>query len=111
VAHVQLEKCFSEDAVSRSASQVWDLIKKCVVSAAEDTMVWALCADWDLLDDEVEFPETDTSEFELDILAVRERKPPARKSAKRATDPNDADLVSTFKQLRENTPLEVPTRN
>ena len=102
MSHVQLEKFFSKDTVSRLASQVGDPITKCVVSAA-DTMVQKLVADWDLHDDEFDFPETDIPKFELDISAVQDRKPPARKSAKRATDPNNADLVSTFKQQREST--------
>ena len=103
ISHGQLEKCFSQDAVSRSAACVWDPIKKCVVSAA-DNVSNALIEDLDL-DDEYEFLDTDTSRFELDISAVQmESIPAARKSAKRATDPNNADSVSTFKQQRENNP-------
>ena len=103
MSHGQLEKCFSQEAVSQSAACVWDPIKKCVVSAA-DNMINAIIDDLDL-DDEYEFLDTDTSKFELDISAVqKESKPAARKSAKRATDPNDADSISTFKRQRENNP-------
>ena len=110
ISHVQLEKCFSEDAVSRSAACVWDSVRKCVVSNA-DNMITALIDDLDL-DDEYEFPDTDTSRFELDISAVQQRSnPPARKSAKRANDPNDADSVSTFKRQRENIQAGVATSN
>jgi hypothetical protein len=99
--HVQLEKCFSEEAVARLVSCVWDLIKKCVVSAA-DNRINALIEDMDF-DEEFEFLDTDTTKYELDILVVqKEAKLAARKSTKRATDPNDADSVSTFKQQREN---------
>jgi hypothetical protein len=110
IAHAQLEKCFSPEAVARSVTCAWDPIKKCVVSAA-DTMVRRLIEDMDL-DDKFEFPDTDTSKFELDISAVyNESKPPARTSAKRATDQNEADLVSTFKWQRENSVSEVATSN
>jgi hypothetical protein len=72
-----------------------------VVSAA-DKVINSLIEDLDL-DDEYEFLDTDTSRFELDISAVQmEIIPAPRKSAKRATDPNDADSVSTFKRQREN---------
>ena len=90
ILHVQLEKCFSQDAVSRSTACVWDPIKKCVVSAA-DNIINALIDDFDL-DDEYKFLKTDTSKFELDISAVqRDSQPAARKSADCATEPNDED--------------------
>jgi hypothetical protein len=69
MAHGQLEKYFSEDAVSRLAACIWDPIKKCVVSAADNT-VNALSEDLDL-DDKFRLTFTDTSKFELDITVVQ----------------------------------------
>jgi hypothetical protein len=99
--HGQLEKCFSTDAVRRAASSRWDPVKNCVVSAA-DTAINAICEDWDI-DDEFEFPDTDTSKFELDLSAIlKENKPMASaKPGKNSTDPYDKDSVSTFKSQRE----------
>ena len=66
--HGQLDKCFSRDAVKRALSYRWDEVKGCVVLAAdkavEDLIEW-----WDL-DEEYEFPGTDTTKFELDISEV-----------------------------------------
>jgi hypothetical protein len=108
--HGQLEKCFSEEAVNRAASCVWDPVKKCVVSAA-DTAIDAICEDWDL-DEEFEFPGMDTSKFELDMSVIQqENKTPPKASGKRATDPQDVDSVSTFKRQRENSATTVTTSN
>ena len=99
--HGQLEKCFSTDAVIRAASCRWDPVKNCVVSAA-DTAINTLYEDFDI-DDEFEFPDTDTSIFELDLSAIQKDSKPAAapKQGKSGTDPYDADSVSTFKSQRE----------
>jgi hypothetical protein len=109
--HGQLEKCFSPEAVSRSVYGVWDPVKKCVISTA-DTAINEICDDLDN-DDEFEFPDTDTSKFELDISAVKEAEPPAvkTKAAKHGMDPYDADSVSTFKKHRDNAARGVITSN
>ena len=69
---------------------------------AADTAINAICEDWDI-DDEFEFPDTDTSKFELDLSAIQKDSKPAAapKQGKSGTDPYDADSVSTFKSQRE----------
>jgi len=98
--HGQLDKCFSRDAVHRALSYRWDEVKGCVVSAAdkavEDLIEW-----WDL-DDEYEFPGTDTTKFELDISAVTKVDDTATAyelfgaGRRGGVNPYDADSVSTM---------------
>ena len=109
--HGQLEKCFSTDAVTRSASCKWDPVKNCVVSAA-DTAINAICEDLDL-DNEFEFSDTDTSKFELDLSAIQKEGKPAAaaKPGKSGADPYDADSVSTFQSQCEAVPKGFASSN
>ena len=91
---------FSRDAVKRALSYHWDEVKGGVVSAAdnavEDLIEW-----WDL-DDEYEFPGTDTTKFELDISEVTKVGDTAKVDDlfgvgwRGGVNPYDADLVSTM---------------
>ena len=73
----------------------WDEEKKCVVSAADRTVDDLLdCFD---LDEEFEFPETDTKRFELDMSAVKDQdKSAAKEGGSSGVNPYDSDSVSTM---------------
>jgi hypothetical protein len=65
----QIEKCFSHEALSRAKGSVWDPVRKCVVSRA-DNRISELFAAQEINDDEYFFPQTDTSAFEIDMDAI-----------------------------------------
>ena len=93
--HRQLQKCFTLDAYKKAMSYEWDEEKKCVVSAADRTVDDLLdCFD---LDEEFEFPETDTKRFELDLSAVKDQdKSAAKEGGSSGVNPYDSDSVSTM---------------
>ena len=88
--HGQLEKCFTPDAVLRSASCSWDVESGCVVSI-EDKQILLLVDNWDEVDIEFSFPDTDTSSFEI---GKKDEKTPDK--AKAAPKPKESDSISTF---------------
>ena len=87
--HSQLDKCFTPDAVLRSASCFWDAESGCVVSN-EDKQIASLVDNWDEVDIEFSFPDTDTSAFEL---GKKDETPVKAKAAAKA---KDTDSISTF---------------
>ena len=95
--HEQLQKCFTMDAIKRSLAYVWDTEKRCVVSAA-DRLIDDLLEGYDL-DEEFEFPDTDTTKFELDITEVKRAGDSGASDlfgGKSGVNPYDMDSVLTM---------------
>ena len=95
----QLLKCFTLEAVKKSMSYEWDEAKRCVVSAA-DKRVDDLLECWDM-DEEFEFPDTDTKMFELDISVLKRAQEQATTEdlfggGIKGVNPHDEDSVSTM---------------
>ena len=88
--HVQIEKCFTPEAVLRSASCKWDAENRCVVSI-EDAQLSALVENWDEVNIEFSFPDTDVSAYDI---GKPEEKTSAK--AKAAVKKKDTDSISMF---------------
>ena len=94
----QILKCFTMEAATKAMFYEWDPVKKCVVSAADRLVNELLECD---LDEEFEFPDTDTKKFELDLSVVE--KDQEKKAATalfgggpKGVNPYDSDSVSTM---------------
>ena len=99
--HEQLRKCFTLAAFEKAKEYDWDEDKKCVVSAADRAVDDLLfCLD---LDEEFEFPDTDTKRFELDMSAVKvqQEKGGLKAGGTTGVNPYDSDSVSTMVSRHE----------
>ena len=82
----------------KAMSDTWDPINKCVVSATDRLVDDLMECD---LDDEFDFPDTDTQKFEVDISAITKEQKKASATqlfgqGQMAVNPYDSDSVSTM---------------
>ena len=82
----------------KAMSDEWDPINKCVVSATDRLVDDLMECD---LDDEFDFPDTDTQKFEVDISAMTKEQEKASANqvfgkGQLSVNPYDSDSVSTM---------------